>query len=173
MNQITHPTPENIRIVANRLESMMPECRYGDVDMSVGDIHRNDNECGTVACHAGFYELEHALRNKDSYFFYDDDARCHSYIYLHERRNNDTNTDCMVSWHDGANRMANDLGFITKEDLEIWAATNPELWGNDCGHAMFQNRYAFKQEGRILKLADIITQWRNVADRIEKLNLQQ
>ena len=168
MNKTRHPMPSAIRLVANRLESMIPQALNGNVKMYEPTICKTTNECETQACHAGFYELENALRNTDKYFFDPVQSGNNDQNFLHKKWNEDTTA--LVTWKDGANRMAHDLGFDSKEDLEEWAMSNPVLWGNEKGYDMFESVDAINSECGIIKLSEIVSHWRDVAERIEKLD---
>ena len=53
-----------------------------------------------------------------------------------------------------------------------WADCNPEIWGNACGYEMFCSTYAFCTNDYgfaiIVTVADIVSHWRAVADRLEE-----
>ena len=64
MNTNKHPTAHNIRMIADKLERMIPLTTDGYVQMHEGGTYKKAHECGTIACHGGFYELENALSNE-------------------------------------------------------------------------------------------------------------
>ena len=167
MNENKHPTPNNIRMVANKLERMIPETRQGNINMRECDIYKEPDACGTIACLGGFYALEHALENKDNYDFIPCSANEKSVSYLHKKPIRCSSDP--IEWEDGAERMAHDLGFGCREELQIWASTHPDLWGNECGDHMFMSGSAFGEKDSLIKLLDIVLWWRRVADRIEKV----
>ena len=170
MNPDTHPTPVNIRTIANKLKEMIPEARNGEVKMWSCDIYKETHICGTVACHAGLYELHYALQNNNTYFF-DRNGNEGNYYKVLCRRLGDGHVT-RINWKEGADRMARDLGFYNKTKLEKWAKENPKLWGNENGNSMFESNLAFGQLNDTLKLSEIISHWLKVADRIENINHQ-
>lgn len=80
-------------------------------------------------------------------------------------------------WIDGANKLAQDLGFIRTsfdtpawENLVNWANRNRSLWGNENGFYMFfggRTNEAFGK--RVYVVQDIIIHWMGVYDRIKAL----
>ena len=171
MNETNHPTPSNIRMVAKKLERMIPETRQGNINMRECDIYKEPDTCGTIACHGGFYAVQHALENKDNYDFIPCNANEKSVSYLHKKAIRYFADP--IEWEDGAERMAHDLGFGCREELQIWASTHPDLWGNESGHHMFISESAFNEESSLIKLENIVKWWRQVAARIEKINRTQ
>ena len=113
---MSNPTPEQCREVASVFRDLIDNPTFGTkwVDMGAG-IHTND--CGTVACHAGWYLLGRSGHVSDA------------------------------GWADGADMIAKDLGFQDREELENWAGRNPGLWGNSNGFRMFYNPRAFMIDG--------------------------
>ena len=153
-----HPEPENIRKVANRL--LRVERKYpGEVNMGATLIYKTP-ECGTIACHAGWYALakvedETSLRVSKAAFEaptlgYDDGKS--------------------LEFYGGVKHMAKDLGFGTTRELRAWAYNHPKLWGNHYGGKLFESAETFgKEAGTILSVKDIAEHWLGVADRIEAL----
>ena len=136
--------------------------------MSASKIYLKEQGCGTIACHAGFYEFEFCLRNTSRIIFPDFTKKDVDFPFL--RRTNDENNEAAVLWHEGAKRLARDLEFTSKKELESWAEAHPTLWGNRNGESMFKNGMAFGSDTDIVSLQRIVTHWRNVANRIEKLS---
>jgi len=67
----------------------------------------------------------------------------------------------------GAERLAEELGFRGKYDLENWAEEYPEYWGNEDGLFMFDNEGAFDKElNENLCLTDIADWYMEVAERL-------
>ncbi len=69
---------------------------------------------------------------------------------------------------EGADLMANDLGFNNGKELEQWARENRELWGGNGGMYMFCNLNAFTIDGEVnpnLTLKDIRNWWAGVHNR--------
>ena len=164
------PTPENIRLVANNLESMITDSENLEISMGEMTIYKERRTCKTIACHAGFYELQFALKNKEKYCFEDDDIENVERSYLSE--NSDKERKDWIVYEHGAKRIAQDLGFRGKQDLKNWAHNNPKLWGNKYGFNMFTSQQAFNGVNKGgLTLNNIVKHWRNVADRIEKKRL--
>ena len=144
---MNHPTPEAIRKVAARLQSVMPrDGSGGQVDMQESEVDRN--QCGTPVCHGGWYALA---------------------CYAEGRLQNET-----LDYGVGVLSMAEDLGFDDDVYLAAWAQGNTGLWGNDVGAFMFSSprSFGFKHgpgESK-LTLQHIIDHWLAVADRIEALD---
>ena len=131
------------------------------VDMGEAEVIQND-ECGTIACHAGWYEYAAACigggimaPTEDNCFYYDSEP-----VYVHRKDGS------KIHYENGAGRMARDLGFAQRGGLAAFAYEHPEWWGNAHGDAMFGNRNAFgvTAPGRIT-LDDIAQHWRGVAER--------
>lgn len=153
-----NPTSEQVQKVIDNLVSVLPltfnkkgAVRKGHLDMAEGDVKNmcGDEEihtCGTTHCHGGWYAV----------------AAC------------DT-TRNYVDYMHGADKMARDLGFRNSGDLERWADTTRDIWGNESGYDMFDayGEMAFydktcRPKGA-KKLSDIIDHWRGVKKRLEEL----
>ena len=128
---------EDARAVAETFDRILADPSYDGhhVIMSQANV---TVECGTTACHAGWYELARAPAGTEIKSLF---------------------------WTDGADQMARDLGFEYREDLTEWARDNPDVWGNEYGYGMFQLNLAFG-DGPIT-LADIAEHWHGVANRLE------
>lgn len=97
------------------------------------------HQCGTIACHAGWFAVA-----------------------------NGKDWDPDYSFSDAANEMAQFLGFGNRDGLESWAKNNPALWGNDFGDVMFSRWAAFSPNLKLPKTLETIgLHWLGVADRIE------
>lgn len=115
------------------------------LDMGEGKVNQN-HPCGTVHCHGGWYAVAAcSLRQKLTYL-------------------------------DGATKMAKDLGFssvFSKEDLETWASTNTEIWGNRNGSNMFGGKMAFHHQTKrpqgALNLQHIVDHWTEVYERVKAI----
>lgn len=162
-----HPTSQQVASIVAKFESILYMTKermvkkrflrsaiitYGEncrshLDMGVGAVN-NGHECGTIHCHGGWYAIAAGLHKKK-----------------------------IVGFNDGANKMAEDLGFGKDLfNLTDWAHSNPDLWGNVCGIHMFGNAIAFYSEGRpdgALSLQDIIDHWREVGVRLLRMELAQ
>lgn len=68
-----------------------------------------------------------------------------------------------VSYSNGANKMARDLGFNCYYDLKMWASNNPSIWGNEWGHAMFCDEWAYNNART---LPEAIVHLEGVRDRL-------
>ena len=167
MTENKHPTPAAIRIVADRLERMIPETPTGNLYMDEHEVYKESHDCGTLACHGGLYAAEHALRNTDTHFFKTVQNSSTPLAYLHKKVEEDIHA---IEWEDGAMLMATDLGFENREDLEGWAYEYTDLWGNNFGHEMFKGPEAFDEKEYMIKVELIVTWWRAVANRIEARN---
>lgn len=66
---------------------------------------------------------------------------------------------------EGANKMANDLGFDDYSALEDWASDNSAIWGNIHGNQMFNSSSAFLDKGYVSDLSEIIDHWKGVKER--------
>ena len=145
-----HPRPEDIRKVADRLESV---AGTACLDMAASFVKKSPYHCKTVACHGGFYALACSVEMKDG-----------------KVDPHDGSTNYKV----GANQMALDLGFSSMSSIKDWAGENPDLWGNRFGLSMFgaPQAFGFDHEDNRIRLENIIKWWRDVADRIEAYNNQ-
>jgi hypothetical protein len=71
------------------------------------------------------------------------------------------------SFTDGADVIAQTLGFEDRKQLRFWANDNPQIWGNEWGMAMFTDGKAFgKAEDEFGSLQIIIDHWKGVRDRV-------
>ena len=111
-----HPTPEACRAVAARFDSV--KGYPGKVDMHEGGISKN--ECGTVACHAGWYLVAHLKGTPVS------DWK-------------------LFDYRQGKELLIKDLGVAGEYYIVHWAEDYPELWGSKHGGCMFVSRIAFPQ----------------------------
>lgn len=71
-------------------------------------------------------------------------------------------------YSEGADLMANDLGFDCRKELEEWARNNSHLWGGNRGLYMFSNLCAFAEDGEFnpdLTLREIRNWWAGVHNR--------
>ena len=82
--------------------------------------------CGTVACVSGHYAM---ATTKQLVLAKIGD------LDRPERRRYPR---AVCQWIEGADRMANDLGFTDHFYLLVWAYKHPKIWGNDQGAEMFQ-----------------------------------
>ena len=150
-----HPKPGSIRAAMQRLEMCLDEYDRPVLTMSHGDI-TDEPGCETVACHGGWY----AMATSDFYWANDGIAK---------------RGGKPVSYSEGADQLATDLGFSASRPgfhpavtLKQWAHENPTQWGNEFGLDMFRSDRAFENltEGPVT-VYDVIAHWMRVADRIE------
>lgn len=98
-------------------------------------------ECGSVHCHAGWYAI----------------AAC--------------DLSQPLTFYNGANQMAKDLGFEDYTELLSWANKHKKVWGNDNGTDMFGKRHAFyepeKRPNGANTLQDIVDHWTEVYYRLK------
>lgn len=133
------PTSKQIEKVIENFERVLDMYPNGVLNMMEGLVNEDKHVSGTVHCHGGFYA-----------------------IGCFDTRKRE------VDFMDGANKMANHLGFKTERVLENWANKNRELWGNIFGNSMFTERCSFTPGDKELaeNLRDIIDHWYEVHDRV-------
>lgn len=145
-----HPTKKQMQKVIDSLrsieESANKEGRFNISEPSVrflGGVGRLGYHCATVHCVAGWY----AMANLDKF---------------------EPNTT--LDFIDGANLMAQDLGFIDDRDLEHWAERNRRIWGNEEGEEMFCDVGAYNglYEDSENPMTIIIEHFEGVRDRLPK-----
>ena len=156
-----HPHPEAIRAAMDRLEKVATAAGHPIVEMNEGRIMRH--ACGTSACHGGWYVIA-KMEEMDIAW---SDQIAISYEVPVRPSTVLPNTMNAITFDEGADLLARDLGFRLSFHLRDWADMYPDLWGNIHGSAMFIAGYAFGIEGRSPTTRDIINHWRGVADRIE------
>ena len=161
-----HPTPEAIREAMDRLETVTKDITEPLVDMNVGDVWRPMGSCRTVACHGGWYAL----------------AKAEQAVWMPSKIDGMDGTvakevgyEHHLDYGDGAEQLAEDLGFDNAACLRRWSRDNPELWGNEYGTYMFATRaqgtLAFDMDPfEPFPVKVVIDHWRKVADRIEALS---
>lgn len=152
-------TAKKIRKAMKRLKKVEPASAHVNMDAAtifMGSSLNGDfvEECGTVACHAGFYALA-KKRNKSGYNW--------SEGYFIGR------LGYRVEYTEGADLLAEDLGMRHAEHLRTWAHKNPKVWGNEYGLNMFHSQLAFGERVMLFKLRTVIDHWLAVADRLQKV----
>lgn len=146
------PTQAQVAAVAGVFTALAERHRVVDTSRSRVVHHP---ECGTVACHGGWYAYHCAVAS-------DTLAPPHGPDRQHVF---DTGGD-LLRYEDGAARIAADLGFGCALDLSNFADRHPEWWGNPCGELMFAQQEAFGAEpNEKLTLGDIARHWLGVAGR--------
>jgi hypothetical protein len=141
-----NPTIEQVDFVIDKLKSVRDDAiKKGAFDMNVWRVYskKNKHECGTIHCVAGWY----AVAN------------------LHRKEIKAGIKEGLVRREDGANLMANDLGFEYGYVLAIWAEDNPKIWGNEDGDEMFESELSYDDEG----FDGVISQWELVRDNLIEL----
>jgi len=114
------------------------------VDMREGQVFTH---CGSPMCHAGWFEAAlQKSKNTTNYSF--------------------------TNYEHGAQKMAEILGFKSKNDLEMWAHYNPDIWGNQNGSFMFSFYGAFEfkngNKPKRFTLRHIISHWKKVQKRLPR-----
>ena len=169
------PSPEQVQKVIDTFEKALPLANKTDNHLNMGCTGADVNSahsCGTSCCHGGWYAI---ITGKNSLF------------ELIPRT---------LSFYDGALNMAQDLGFnintsiyhnsdhITANELLTWAASNPDIWGNENGLHMFSsnNGNPIARRGKMAffhpvkrpcgaeNLQDIVDHWKEVKERIVEFN---
>jgi hypothetical protein len=110
-------------------------------DTPVNMMDGEIHDCGSPMCHGGWY----AWINKDRL----------SGNYL--------------DYSDGSQLMAEDLGFKYESYLNLWAESNPKIWGNKKGRNMFCSSSAFSKTGKTVEsISTILKHWEGVKVRALK-----
>ena len=141
-----NPTIEQVNFVIKKLK-LVREQASRDIAFNMDEARVYDKEdkykCGTVHCVGGWYAVANSDRQVIKNKF----------------------NQGRVGYDDGANLMANDLGFADHYALENWAEYNPRIWGNENGSTMFDSEFSYDDEG----FDGVISQWVNVRDNLIKL----
>lgn len=130
------PTKQQFTTVIDTLKTVLPmAATERNFDMTQGmTFFADGHQCGTTHCIGGWYLI--AKNPLDKY-----------------------GRDFL----DGADLMAEDLGFIDHVDFEYWARRNVRTWGNDSGGTIFSSCSAYNNSKT---LADAITHLESVRDRL-------
>jgi hypothetical protein len=134
------PTKSQWQIVIGNYEKVLAiASKKGSLNMAETEVNDSGlegiNICGTVHCVAGWY----AVATLDP-----------------------ANTSKRISFTDGADRMAQDLGLSDRDALEIWARDNANIWGNEKGYYMFSSSGAYDYAQT---LAEVVAHLKGVRDR--------
>ncbi len=132
-----HPDPEKCRQLGQIFLDLHIKKPEAEVDM----LETKFNQCGTVACHAGWYAVARGLNLTVDYNF-----------------------------QSSSDDMAKYLGLEGGYELRQWANANNKLWGNRDGYFLFSSSDAFGVDSlsyKPLTLDKIGNHWLAVADRIE------
>jgi hypothetical protein len=143
-----NPTVKQVNYVINKLESVREQANEEDAfnmdEARVYDKEEEDKyECGTVHCVGGWYAVA-SLRRK----------------MIKDKIKNG-----YVSFKDGVELMAKDLGFNYPCDFAVWLEDNPEIWGNKNGYEAFDNKRAYDNPG----YDGVIAQWELVKQNLIEL----
>lgn len=106
------------------------------------DMREGTSLCKTPACHGGWGAIMYGLQGGD--------------------------INSMDFYLQGADLIAQELGFDDHHFLTIWAENYPEYWGNDGGRLMFHSCVAFDQEHDCFPFPVIYKRYYSVADRLER-----
>lgn len=144
---MNHPTPHQIKQVAATLRAAVE--RYPGIHLDMEEVSvRGFLGYSIVLCHGGVYAIMKSYLKKGN-----------------------------IDYRDGANLIANDLGFKDRFELQFWAELYKKEWGNDLGFSMFALHSAFyhptKRPNGAEHVLHIADHWDEIADRveaIEKLN---
>ena len=181
------PTREQAERVAQVFELAAEMYPVGVVDMDSSVVRRRastgparprqDHQCETLACHAGWY-CNVKAQDETAFKPFDQDRQPSAHWeYLYDGQGVE------VTHQTGAQMIASDLGFQpvspyrAVETLEHWANENPGQWGNEYGGGMFWDSRAFgiqrdddldddADEHEGLDLIGIAAHWRGVATRL-------
>lgn len=130
-----------LKVIKN-FEKLPLKTRLSEKGLNMGECGVTNflGICNTTMCHGGWYAAV-AIKNKFLKTFH---------------------------YQDGANKMAQDLGFKHMNELQKWARDNEEIWGNNYGGIMFSSAEAFEYKERFKAncLEDIVQHWREVYERL-------
>ena len=129
-------TSEKVQTVIDRFErAIKREGYHHKVHMGKGlpRIPEGKGLCGTVACHSGHYAMQ--IMIEEGLAWERDPEKGTIRLVLHP--SSVLLEDQELSYRHGAQAMAQDLGFESKDALLDWARDNPEIWGGRHGAAMF------------------------------------
>lgn len=122
-----HPTSKQVAVVAGVFRELAKNPNH-IVDMRDGNIRCIDTHygdgippCGTVGCHAGEFAVGYGI----------------SVGYKFQGKRLYNKNEERVGFVTGMQLMARILGFADDTELEEWAWSNPEIWGNPYGKYMF------------------------------------
>lgn len=146
-----HPRSSAVLQLIRDFERVLPQAgEEANLDMSLY-MHMGSNvACGTIACHAGWYEL--ATRYKRRLL-----VRGNPMLYMSEDLN--------------LSQVGEEFEFCIP--ILYWAYKNPKVWGNEDGRLMYAQPKAFSHPERrpdgAKKLQDIVDHWKEVYERLCKL----
>ena len=118
-------TPKNLKTnllkVIERLERYNKKYPESKLDMSESEVNEFGHVCGTTHCFGGAYAVE-----------------CLDEGLLSGK----------IDFRDGADLMAQHLGFSQRGDFKNWAYKNRKLWDNNLGYGVFSDERAFRSANR-------------------------
>ncbi len=137
------PTKTQWQTVIDNFKKVLPMATMDKhLDMKECVVHQSKtvfgggHKCGTIHCMGGWYAI--AVLSKEEL------------------------QKSYVSYTQGTQRMAEDLGFNEVTDLEWWAEKTPAIWGNVYGFSMFSNEAAYNYAKT---LAEAVAYLEGVRDR--------
>lgn len=139
------PTKAQFQKVIDLLYTILPLTfeREGSLNMMESDVNHCEHQCGTVHCFGGWFAV----------------------ALLHEKQ-----IKGHVSYGEGADKMAQMLGFEWGYYLKKWATRHIRLWGNSYGYNLFCDELAFYHPTRrphgAKTVADIINHLEEVQQRL-------
>ena len=116
--------------------------KYPDFKIDMLRFNFYVNDLYQCGCHAGFYQASEGSFKNYSDFYY------------------------------GGDDLARKLGFFNRFNLQEWARTHPEIWGNTQGQFLFSSSVSFgKHLENIFPAKVILDHWKGVLFRLEKVNI--
>lgn len=137
---MNHPTSLQWQMLLDITEPVFLNPIIKDHNFNMMAGHTNEEYvCNTVLCVGGWASVAFGIVDRGKYFDY----------------------------RDGANKIAEVLGFAYRHELMDWAVINPSIWGNLDGSCMFTRVYAYssKKRRKAEKLSDVWHHWTEVRDR--------
>jgi hypothetical protein len=145
-----NPTVEQVEYVIKKLKSVRDDAiKEGAFHMDEARVYSGGDkyECGTVHCVGGWYAVANLNRK-----------------FIKDKFN-----EGFVGFTDGAELMAQDLGFRYRHYLKNWAEQNPKIWGNEKGCFMFGSASSYDNPG----FDGVIAQWQLVRDNLIELRMEK
>ena len=136
-----NPKAENFFKVADVLRPYALWTEDNQLDMNEAIVQGGKNSCYTVHCVGGWYYL----------------ARAH---IIYEKQ--------FIGFSQGANWMAQDLGFTCMVSLAQWCEDNPKLWGNSHGAVLFGSISAWNNAKNLMGVVNHLIA---VGNRLERQTL--
>ncbi len=143
------PEPEKVQEVINGLKKIEHSANLeGAFNMKVGGVQTYNHNCGTVHCVAGWF----AVSNSEN----------------HTIKKLIKNNSC--DYFDGADMIAEILGFKNYLCLSEYMDDNPKIWGNSFGEEIFESCAAYNglDESSEEPMTIVIKHFEGVRDRCEE-----